>query len=93
MEKIKSYFRMKYEMLLINTFDHILKLMKNTRVYWYPDYALGVDSYKEKNDNLWNIIQDQERYISQLAYWMSCQDDKIQHLKKQLEKYEKYEDF
>ena len=90
MERIKGYFRMKYEMFLINLFDYVIKLMKNTRIDWYPDYALGVDSYKEKIDHLWDIIQDNEQYISQLAYWITCQDDQIQRLEKQLEKYEDF---
>ena len=96
---MKKFILMKYEMLLANLFDFIVKLLRKTRMNWYPEFILGYEyGYEELFDKYIDAVDDTlywkdqchdlDNEIDNLEWTIICQDNEIERLEAELEKYE-----
>lgn len=88
MKRIKSFFKMKYEMFLMRLFDRIYELLRKTRSDWYPRYVV----YEREDVDKWfDKWVDAERRADSYEIQLIRKDEYIYHLEERLDFYESKE--
>lgn len=84
MRRMKSYFRMKYEQLMMRMFDRIVKIMiKDPNLEWYVYRAC-----RKKIEKLEWAIYERDKEIDKLYSEILNQYEQIVQLEEELEFYE-----
>lgn len=89
MKRIKSYFKMKYEMFLMRAFDLVYRLLRRTRSDWYPKYII---LEKEDQDKWFDKWINAERRADSYEIQLLRKDEYINYLESKLDSYESEED-